>query len=94
MDNNSLTQSSSKFDQIIENAYHLFMKYGIKRVSVQEICETAGVSKMTFYKHFKNKTDLAKALIERVMQTSMQQYNEIMAQDAPFIDTENVVSRH
>jgi AcrR family transcriptional regulator len=41
--------------QITETAIRLFSQFGTKRVTIEEICRTAGVSKVTFYKHFKNK---------------------------------------
>ncbi len=75
-----------KYVQLVESAYGLFWKYGIKRVSVEEICRTAGVSKMTFYNHFKNKIALALYVIEKVMQTGMAIYREIMDRDAPFVE--------
>ncbi len=34
--------------------------YGIRKVSVEEICREAGVSKVTFYKYFPNKLELFK----------------------------------
>ena len=75
---------NAKYIQLVESAYGLFWKYGIKRVSVEEICQTAGVSKMTFYAHFKNKVDMALYVIEKVMQTGMEIYRNIMERDVPF----------
>lgn len=46
-------------NKLIETAKALFGKYGIRKVSVEEICREAGVSKMTFYRHFSNKDDIA-----------------------------------
>jgi AcrR family transcriptional regulator len=39
-----------KLARIASTAEKLFMKFGIRRVSVEEICREASVSKMTFYK--------------------------------------------
>ena len=44
-----------KYNQILTKGKELFWKYGIKRVAIEEICKQAHVSKMTFYKYFKNK---------------------------------------
>jgi AcrR family transcriptional regulator len=52
-----------KGQQIVQTAESLFMRHGIKRVTVGEICLKAGVSKMTFYKYFKNKLDLIKRIL-------------------------------
>ncbi len=50
---------SAKQEQIEKAAKELFWKYGIRKVTTEEICREAGVSKMTFYKYFKNKIALA-----------------------------------
>jgi AcrR family transcriptional regulator len=60
------------------------MRYGIKRVTVEEICETAGVSKMTFYKHFKNKLDLALFILNNILKEGINRYKRIMDQDVPY----------
>lgn len=60
------------------------MRYGIKRVTVEEICETAGVSKMTFYKHFKNKLDLALYILNKIFEEGIDRYKAIMDQNVPY----------
>ncbi|WP_372931944.1 TetR/AcrR family transcriptional regulator, partial [Mariniphaga sediminis] len=55
-------KKSKKYLEIMKTARELFWKHGFRRVTIQEICEKAGVSKMTFYKHFPNKIDLAKTV--------------------------------
>ena len=52
-------ESNPKREQIIQKGRELFWKFGIKRVTIEEICREAGVSKMTFYKYFSNKVYLA-----------------------------------
>ena len=49
MNDNGKPAKNKKKQSIIKASRDLFMRYGIKRVTVEEICETAGVSKMTFY---------------------------------------------
>jgi AcrR family transcriptional regulator len=73
-----------KFQQLVKTARELFMRYGMRRVSVEEICQTAQVSKMTFYKHFPNKVALSSYLIGRMVSENMAQYRSIMDQDVPF----------
>lgn len=46
----------SKQRELIETAAQLFFKHGFKRVTVEEICRTAKVSKVTFYRYFAAKT--------------------------------------
>ena len=70
--------------KIIQSARTLFWKFGMKRVSIEEICREAGVSKMTFYKHFNNKNHLAMAILDIIQQEGIQQYQNIMKQSMPF----------
>jgi len=70
---------NKKFQQLVTTAHDLFMRYGIRRVTVEEICSEANVSKMTFYKHFKNKIDLAKYLLNQIFSKQMAEYRKIMA---------------
>lgn len=84
MSNNKGPVKNKKYQLIIETARDLFMRYGIKRVTVEEICETAGVSKMTFYKHFNNKLDLALVILNKEFKEGINRYKRIMDQDVPY----------
>ena len=75
---------TKKYQLIIKASHDLFMRYGIKRVTVEEICETAGVSKMTFYKHFKNKLDLALFILNNIFEKGINRYKRIIDQDVPY----------
>lgn len=70
--------------QIISTARILFWKYGLRRVTIEEICEEARVSKMTFYKFFKNKVELAKCILDRIEADATEKYENIMNRDIPF----------
>ncbi len=45
-------------DNIIENASDLFLTYGFKSVTMDDIANKMGISKKTIYGHFPNKTKL------------------------------------
>ncbi len=77
---------NKKLQQLVETSWNLFWKYGFTRVSIEEICQEATVSKMTFYKHFKNKTDLVRFIMLEMSENSLKMYEDIMSQDIPFID--------
>jgi len=70
--------------RILETAQIYFTKYGFRRVSIQEICEKAQVSKGTFYKHFKNKDDLIKELLDKLINEETTRYLEIMRGNITF----------
>jgi AcrR family transcriptional regulator len=77
-----MVKSSKKYADLLKTAKNLFWKHGFKRVSVEEICQKAGVSKMTYYKYFPNKIELAKAIFNDVVEKGEKQFREIMKCDA------------
>ena len=60
----SIHALSKKQQQLIDTAKKLFCTYGIRRVTIEEICKNAKVSKMTYYKYFSNKWDIAKTVLD------------------------------
>ncbi len=76
----------SKKEQILITAKELFWKHGIKRVTVEEICSLASVSKMTFYKHYSNKNDLVKHILDSLYAESMHKYRDIMSSEREYKD--------
>ena len=73
-----------KREQILKTGKDLFWKFGFKRVTIEEICKEAGVSKMTYYKFFTNKIELVKILMNDILRVSMDKYKLIMASDIPY----------
>jgi len=68
----------------METGRELFWKYGFKRVTIEEICAAAGVSKMTYYKFFSNKMDLVKLLLNNTVTEAVDKYKTVMDSDIPF----------
>lgn len=56
--------SKAKYKDLFYAAQDLFFRFGLHKVSVDEICTKAKVSKMTFYKEFENKSQLALVVYE------------------------------
>lgn len=68
---------TNKSRQLVDTAKELFFKYGIKRVSVEEICSKAKVSKVTFYKYFRNKQEIAKYIGDELIKQGFARFDEI-----------------
>ena len=83
MENN---KHSKKIHQLVDTAQDLFMRFGIRKVSVEEICSEANISKMTFYKYFKNKIELIKYLLRQIFSEQMNAYRDIMKHKIPYPD--------
>lgn len=47
-----------KEHKIVSGAYEVFMKYGIKSVTMDDIAKQLGISKKTLYRHVSDKNDL------------------------------------
>ena len=77
-------KESAKAVALVETAKQLFYRHGIKRVSVEEICRESGVSKMTFYRFFKNKSAIAILIIDDLVKSIIIKIDDLMAQDIPF----------
>ena len=73
-----------KRELILKIAKKLFWKFGFKRVTIEEVCKEAAVSKMTFYKHFPNKMAVVKTLLQEVFQDAKKKYDLIMDSDLPY----------
>lgn len=50
---------------MLETAYELFSRRGIRAVGIDEVIDRAGVAKATLYRHFPSKDDLVLAFLER-----------------------------
>ncbi|GAP54347.1 TetR/AcrR family transcriptional regulator [Arthrobacter sp. 92] len=51
--------------RIVDTAYELFARRGIRDVGVNELITAAGVAKATFYRHFASKDELVLAFLEQ-----------------------------
>ena len=76
--------SHPKRELILKTGKELFWKFGFKRVTIEEVCKEAGISKMTFYKFFTNKIDLVKTIMNDILQESLSKYKKIMASEIPY----------
>ncbi|MGF7139298.1 TetR/AcrR family transcriptional regulator [Roseimarinus sediminis] len=69
---------NKKWVALVDAAQQLFWKYGFKKVTVEEICREAGSSKMTFYKFFGNKQEIAKTVFDRVVERNVAQFKDLV----------------
>jgi AcrR family transcriptional regulator len=51
-------------ERILESAYELFSRRGIRDVGVDEVIDRADVAKATLYRHFRSKDELVLAFLE------------------------------
>ena len=59
------SRPASARERIDRTAYELFSRHGIRAVGVDTISARSGVAKMTLYRHYPSKDDLALAFLRR-----------------------------
>lgn len=64
-------------EKILKTSLELFFKYGIKRVTMDDIAKELGMSKKTIYQIYKEKDDLVEQLCQLEMVKHECQFNEI-----------------
>src|SRR3984893_18907365 len=70
MENREKTESK---DRILEKATDLFMRYGIRSITMDEIATQLGISKKTIYQFFTDKDEIVEAVIDREIQKNEQE---------------------
>lgn len=68
---------------IVRAADQLFYSQSLRAVSVDEIAAVAGVTKKTFYYHFKSKDDLIAAYLEARNQPTLERFKEWAGTSGP-----------
>jgi len=76
-------------ERLLAAAIAAFCKQGYFTVSVEDIAAAAGTSRMTFYRHFADKTAIAAEIFRQNTQASMPRYLAIGQRD--FMDRQVVV---
>jgi AcrR family transcriptional regulator len=51
--------------RILDSAYELFSRHGVRAVGIDAIIARSGVARMTLYRHFSSKDELVLAFLER-----------------------------
>ncbi len=64
-----IEQANDLSRQVADVALQLFMTQGIKKTSMQEIAEHAGLSRMTVYRYYPDRRQATRAAFDRILQT-------------------------
>jgi AcrR family transcriptional regulator len=72
--------------KILKTAGELFFKFGIRSVSIDDICAELHISKKTFYTVFKQEDELIVELLDAMRQKKEKDYHLVMAQDGNVMD--------
>src|ERR1700719_3973000 len=69
---------TDKRDRILDAAQKLFVRYGVKRTSIDDVAREAGIAKGTVYLSFKTKAELFAAIADRLCASTLTDAQRIM----------------
>jgi len=76
-------------NDILKTATELFCKYGLRNVTIDDICTELRISKKTFYTYFKQKEDLILQMVEDMHHKKTEKEKKLIAPD----DNKNTIDR-
>src|SRR5579864_5297026 len=76
----------SQTERIISGGKELFLKAGIKSVTMDDIAKHLGMSKKTIYQFFKDKNELVTALVKQRLQDDEDEMTEMLNKSGNVIE--------
>ncbi|CAE6734064.1 TetR/AcrR family transcriptional regulator [Paraburkholderia haematera] len=81
--------SDDKRDRILDSALMLFLRYGVKRTSIDDIAREVGIAKGTIYLSFDSKAALFAAIADRLCASTLSKAERISSGVTP--PTERII---
>lgn len=78
----------------LDIAKKLFLKFGVKSVTMDDISKEAGISKKTIYSMVTNKAQLIEFVLERYMATEKEEMMQIQAEATDALDEMIKITEH
>lgn len=75
-------------EDILKAAFTAFMKYGIRSVSIDDICNDLYISKKTFYIYFRQKEELVSCVLD-----SFREEHKMCQKEMPVNENGNVIDK-
>jgi AcrR family transcriptional regulator len=77
---------TDKRDRILDAAQRLFVRYGVKRTSIDDVAREAGIAKGTVYLSFASKAELFAAIADRLCANTLAGAKRIAIDAAPLTE--------
>jgi AcrR family transcriptional regulator len=74
-------------EKILETAGRMFLQYGVRSISMDDISRELGISKKTIYQFFKDKNEIVCLISERFLKEQKEQFDMI------HMDAENAIEK-
>lgn len=81
------TAASSRRGPILEAAKGVFLRYGLKKTSMDDLARAAGLSRQGLYLHFETKEELFKAVTYELIATTRAAVKASLTADAHDVET-------
>ena len=89
-----LPRMDEKLGQILSGAASIFLRYGIKSLTMDDIARELSISKKTLYKYVDDKNDLVKKVMEAFVSSEQHQCGDILGTEGNAIDKLIAITRH
>jgi len=66
-------------DRIIHKSHELFLRYGVKSITMDDIAKPMGISKKTIYQFFKDKNELVHSVVNKILEVQQNTIKTIHA---------------
>jgi len=83
-----------KIDEILEKSKELFMKYGLRSITMDEIARELNISKKTLYAHFKDKAELIKTITDSEINRMHCSMDKMIDENDNVIDRMIKINKH
>ncbi|MFD1774857.1 TetR/AcrR family transcriptional regulator [Paenibacillus rhizophilus] len=74
-------KESARLAYVLETALNIFVRYGYKKTSIEDISKAAGITRQGIYLHFKNKDEIFSASIQKALDDGLQFADQILEDD-------------
>jgi len=81
-------------ENLIQSALNMFLKYGVKSVSMDDIARMIGISKKTIYDHVDNKKDLVSVVIETFIKAENKEITQITKNSTNALEEMSSIANH
>ena len=68
----------SQYEIIVRTTSNLFQQYGVRSVSIDDVCKKLQISKKTFYIYFQQKEDLVDAVLTYLDKIHLEKFNKLL----------------
>ncbi len=75
-------QHETTRDGILKAAQRRFLRFGVRKTTMDEVAREAGCSRTTLYAHFRNKEDLYASLLQQDSEAFIREASGVLATDA------------